>query len=645
MRHAEWMYSPATPPQPPPAGPGPNYFTARLKGLWNHPAIVTRRRLLRWTGWMVPANALVLQGVGLAYLPYVHTGGDGLGALFLALAFPGQFLLLSALLYPLSALAALALPRRGAMALTAVLYGLLALVLVVDTRVFALYRFHLNSIVWNLLFSGVAGEVLPLSLAIYMQVAAYLAGLVAVEAALAWGLWWAVGQCRRWAGGWVALACVALVLSGHVLHAWADANNVTAVTKGVRYIPWAQMTRAGDFFAQHGWISAQAEPVGGRHSSGLDYPRVPLECRPPVRPLNILMLVIDGWRFDHLSPEVSPNAWALGQQGWRFQQHFSTSNETRYGIFGILYGLDATYWDDMLGERRGPVLIDMLKEAGYRFGIYGSAPLTHPEFDLTAFAALKGGFPLSTPGDTADARDRAITGRFAEFLRENSPRPFFAFLFYDSPHQYAYPRDFPAPFQPVVQGYWFSDPPEKRQAAPIRNAYMNSTRYADSLIGQALAALAASGHAQDTVVLVTGDHGEEFNDLGQNYWGHAGDFSRFQMQTPLVVRWPGRGQRVIGAVTSHVDIAPTLLSDVLGCTTPPAEYSNGRNLLDATPRPYVVGWNGIRLAVAQPDRITVVYDFGGMDVLDLNYREIPGAVVQPQVMRAVIDDTQRFYRR
>jgi len=121
--------------------------------------------------------------------------------------------------------------------------------------------------------------------------------------------------------------------------------------------------------------------------------------------------------------------------------------------------------------------------------------------------------------------------------------------------------------------------------------------------------------------------------------------TRWQIQTPLVVHWPGAKPQAFQHWTSHVDLVPTLMRDVLGCSTPPEAYSHGRHLLDASPRPYLVAYNGIRLAVLEPDRTTVLYEYGGMDIVDANYREIPGAVLRPDIMRDVLRETSQFYQR
>ena len=376
-----------------------------LRKAWTHYAR-GRGQTLRWAGWMQLATAGVLLAVGLTYVSYARGSLDWASGGFLVLGLLGQFLLLAFLAYlPLLALALL-LPRWAALGATVLAYAALTLLVLIDTRVFAIYRFHLNSRVWHLLTSGVATDVLPLTGGFWLLLAGYLAGAAAVVGLLGYAVWtWVQRRPSRY--GWaVAPLAVLLVLASHAIHAWADANQVAAITRQVRFIPWAEMARAGDFFEKHGWAAAETAPLAAYSGGALRYPLAPLTCERPAQPLNIAVLIIDGWRLDFLTPEIVPNVYALAQQSWRFERHFSTANETRYGVFGLMYGLDATYWDDMLRERRGPVLIDRLLAADYRLGQWGGAPLNHPEFDLTVFAAVRDRLTLRLPGGAAWERDR-----------------------------------------------------------------------------------------------------------------------------------------------------------------------------------------------------------------------------------------------
>jgi arylsulfatase A-like enzyme len=90
----------------------------------------------------------------------------------------------------------------------------------------------------------------------------------------------------------------------------------------------------------------------------------------------------------------------------------------------------------------------------------------------------------------------------------------------------------------------------------------------DGTLAPLLGRLDAVGHADDTLVVLTSDHGEEF--LEHGIFMH-GDLYRETLHVPLVLRWPGRlpaGLRVAAPV-GLVDLMPTLL-DLLGLPVPSA---------------------------------------------------------------------------
>jgi membrane-anchored protein YejM (alkaline phosphatase superfamily) len=99
----------------------------------------------------------------------------------------------------------------------------------------------------------------------------------------------------------------------------------------------------------------------------------------------------------------------------------------------------------------------------------------------------------------------------------------------------------------------------------------------------------AQGLLDDTIVVITSDHGEELNDNRNNSWGHTGNFTSYQTRVPLLVYVPGQPPRQVTAVTSSVDLAPTLMQEGLGCGRDVGDYSNGLNLFGPLPerRPVV----------------------------------------------------------
>jgi arylsulfatase A-like enzyme len=111
----------------------------------------------------------------------------------------------------------------------------------------------------------------------------------------------------------------------------------------------------------------------------------------------------------------------------------------------------------------------------------------------------------------------------------------------------------------------------------VRNRYRNGCHFADEQIGRILDDLETQGDFSKTIVVVTGDHGEEFQERGQ--LTHAGVLNDYQARTVLWMHLPDAppGSQAIDVPTVHMDIVPTLLNaigfdeDVL--------YTQGRSLL------------------------------------------------------------------
>jgi choline-sulfatase len=98
-------------------------------------------------------------------------------------------------------------------------------------------------------------------------------------------------------------------------------------------------------------------------------------------------------------------------------------------------------------------------------------------------------------------------------------------------------------------------PLTEEEAARARRAYFAAVSYADERIGEVLAALEACGHADDTVVVFTADHGEL---LGEHGLWYKMSFLDPSARVPLIVRAPGCEPRRVADCVSHLDLAPTL---------------------------------------------------------------------------------------
>lgn len=609
-----------------------------------------RWRRLAWWSLFVAINALLGALIALGNVPLRDNPGGTLGLAYLAVALPGHLLAFGALagLLPL----AIGLWPRSprALAVSAVFFqGLWLCLLLVDAKVFALYRFHLNAMVANMVFGGALQDQVSLSWRTWLQVLAMVAAIFSAQGLLAWACWRllpAGRHRRRVLQAWTLV--VLLMGGGQVATAYYDALGERAVIGQWNYLPWAQPITAKSFMRRLGVVSQQQSGLPDPRHAQLHYPLQPLRCQSHQRP-NVLMVVLESLRHDVLTPRFMPRVSTLAQSARVYDHHLSTGNATRYGLFGLLYGLPGGYWPSMLDEQRGSQLFKVLVQQGYDLHLYGSAPLYSPEFDRTVFADVRDQLHQGPSELTPDRRDRSIVASLQSDIRASqaAQRPWFGFAFLDSTHApYHMPADHPPLATPMAAEIDFLRFGPDHDPTPELNRYHTAVHYADSLVGSLLDDLHAQGLDQNTIVLVTGDHAEEFNDLHLNYWGHNGNFSNHQLQVPFVLRWPGQAGGHDARTSSHEDWVPTLMRHGLGCENAITDYSTGQDLLAPPqgPRALVVeSWS--QRAVRQGEAIYVFDKFGNATALDTQYLPLPQQAPDPASIRAAWDALTRFRNR
>lgn len=611
----------------------------------------TRRwRRLAWWSLFIAGNTVLAAAIALGNVPLRDNPGGGAGLAYLAIALPGHLLAFGALAGLLPLLLGLWPRSARTLSVSAVLLqGLWLCLLLVDAKVFTLYRFHLNAMVVNMVFGGALHDQVALSWKTWLQIALLVAAVFTAEGLLAWACWKLLPAAPRRRRVLQAWAVVALLMGGgQVATAYYDARGDRDVIAQWNYLPWAQPITAKSFMRRLGVVSQQQAGLPDPRHAQLLYPLHPLRCQSPHRP-NVLMVVLESLRQDVLTPQLMPNTSALAQDARVFDHHFSTGNATRYGLFGLLYGLPGGYWPSMLDEQRGSQLFQVLGQQGYDLHLYGSAPLYSPEFDRTVFADVRDQLHQGPSALKSDGRDRAIISALQQDIRASqaAQRPWFGFVFLDSTHApYHMPAGYPPVATPMAADIDFLKFGPEHDPAPELNRYRTAAHYVDSLIGTLLDDLRAQGLAEDTIVLVTGDHAEEFNDLKLNYWGHNGNFSDYQLQVPFVLRWPGKAAGHDARTSSHEDWVPTLMRHALGCENPPSDYSTGQDLL-AEPqgqRALVVeSWS--QRAIRHGDAIYVFDKFGNATALGLDYRPLPQQAPDAAAVRTAWEALTRFRNR
>jgi len=611
----------------------------------------TRGELLRWSAWFFLANSVIALLVALRYLSVVQFPEGEHTVTFAILAFIGHFASLGFIGAILLFLPTIFLPRKGFIFTLGITLALAFIIgITLDTFVFQQYRFHFNGMVFNLLLGGAAEEIFSFSALLWTMLIGFILALIAFELWLAQRVWDFVRATPgRLYGYAVGISLFAVFFAENMLFAWADANTYTPITKQIRFLPAYAPLTADRWFIERGWADPKSTQALARldKSSSLDYPKTPLNCTAQKQPLNIVYILVDSWRFDTLTAEATPNIYAFAKDALVFDNHYSGANSTRTGMFTLFYGLPGTYWHAMLAEQRGAAFINQLVAQDYRLGIFASAKLYSPEFDRTIFAQVEN-LRIKSKGNSPRERDQNIRDEFLSFLDQtdsSSGQPFFGFLFFDSPHGYDFPKDYPIPFKPSWESVNYVVLHNDFDRTPFFNRYRNSVHFIDSLVGQVIDKLESKGLLENTVVLISGDHGQEFNDNKLNYWGHNSNFSPYQTRVPLVVRWPGEMPKHFSHQTSHFDIAPTIMTELLGCKNKPQDYSSGKHLIEGQPGPYLILSNYNQFAIMEEKRITVVDEFGNVDILDNQYRNIPDAELSSGLMLSVMNEMSRFYAK
>ncbi|EOV0105414.1 DUF3413 domain-containing protein [Vibrio vulnificus] len=599
-------------------------------------------------GWFILINALVLMLIAsryFAFLPEFPT--DPLGITFILAGTWGQMTLLAALI-GLVTIPTLFLPKPFRNGTQALIASLGVATLFIDTIVFAQYRFHINAVVLELVMSG---QIVSFPLITWLMVIGGVALLLAAQ-------WWTIRWLENGApvralklGRKFALLTFAALLATNAIHIWAAAHAYQPVTTVKRYLPLFYPATADKFMRKQGWVDEEAlerqKALAFKRKNDLNYPLAPLQTQPVAKPLNIMLLVVDSWRADTFNADNTPNMWKYAQSGVVFNNHIATGNATRTGIFGLFYGIPGTYWHGFLANQQSPVLIDRLQALDYQLGIFTAAQLRKPEFNQTVFTKVEN-LRIGSEGGRPSELDADLTQDWlAWYDQRDKSKPTFSFLFYDAPHGYDFPADFEPKYEPMLKEVNYLKLNNDTDPTPFFNRYKTSVRYVDSMATKVLDKLKESGDLENTLVIITGDHGQEMNDNKLNFWGHNSNFTDAQVNVPFAIFGPGvdaaKMQWSSEALTSHQDVVPTLMKHYLGVTNDVKDYSVGEDLLgDAVKRDWIISSNYSGYAIITDDNILEVSGGGQYQFMDKTNRQLKDQQPNFTYLQQALEQISRF---
>lgn len=305
---------------------------------------------------------------------------------------------------------------------------------------------------------------------------------------------------------------------------------------------------------------------------------------------NVLLITADdlGLQLSSYGDAVieTPNLDAFGSSGVLFEVAYvaqASCSPSRSAMFTGLYvhsngqfGLTNASDFSLHPHLHDAMIPNILKRAGYRTGLIGKLhvdPEERFQWDVRS---------------RVNARDVAGMASAAEEFMGGGPEdPFFLMVNYTDPHAYrerdpqtgevtsgwtfldrhdGLPATLVEPSEKTVFPFQGIDTPEQRRRVA---GYYNEVLRVDAGVGLLLESLERLGHSDNTLVVLTGDHGPPF-DRGKTTVYEAG------LRVPFLVRWPGVSKPMRSqAMVSTVDILPTIL-DATG--VPPAVEMQGMSL-------------------------------------------------------------------
>lgn len=592
----------------------------------------TRGLLIRWAAWFGIVNAALFAVVGVRYLLIFGWPQGPLATAYVALAYIAQFAVLGYIpLVLLGLLLALVWPRKGVVVAAGVLAGSLGLsLMMLDTNVFEQYRFHLSAL-----------SVALFDTSTWVLTAVIFIALLGFQAMLAGTVWNFVAKKRARKGGWLALALVLVWCGGQGIHIWADATAYTQVTSFTRFMPLYFPMKAKRRLASLGWVDpAEVEKrrmlrqANAPDSGQLRYPLSPLNCSADAANTpNIVIVLVDALRPDRIDPANMPMTAAFADEALQFTDHYSGGNSSRMGFFSMFYGLPSTYWQSFYDLQRQPVLLEQMQERGYEIRAFSSVGFGSPaQIDRTVFA----GVPLAdrvTVEKRGEVNNNVlVTDNVVNWLqqRDADPRPYFGFAYYD-PGSFAVYRD------DVL-------PDDLGEAALTDYQYTRNMADVDAEIGRVLAAIDETDNGRETLVIVTSDHGYEFDELGLGYVGHASNYAEYQLRSTLLMRWPGRDAQTYAHRSAHQDVPATLLQELFGCINPAEDYSSGRNLFSGESWEWMMAGSYTSHAIIEPGQIVVTYPGGLIELLGSDYRPDSALELNAGLMQDAMLEMRRFYK-
>jgi arylsulfatase A-like enzyme len=382
----------------------------------------------------------------------------------------------------------------------------------------------------------------------------------------------------------------------------------------------------------------------------------------PARPRNVILILVDTLRADHLSAygygrATSPAVDAFAREAVRFEANRTQAPCTFPSVNSIL----TSRWpaaflgqpDGKLGIPPGiPSLAEILHGHGFRTAAVSASPIVRRSPSrFNPSGGFERGFDTFHE-DCVWKPAECVNAAAAESLKlgEKNAQPLFLYLHFIDPHgPYQPPRGWRRkyaagmPNKPWVRrgdpnpiGDWLYKGKPNPGFTPddvsyLKDLYDAEIAYFDSQFALLLASLRQTGRLDDSIVVLLADHGEAFLEHGDVK--HCRNLFDTTLHVPLLIRVPGAAPRTVARPVQSLDVVPTVL-DYLGIDAKGQPFE-GRSLRAAIEGKAMEGKEtagtgeiqyGLEgtLRSASDGRFKLIQDLGGAPPLLFDLQSDPG---------------------
>lgn len=492
---------------------------------------------ISWGHWFAFFNILWAIVIGARYAFIIDWPDTLFGKVYFFISLLGHFSFVIftcylMIVFPLSFLIKNHRTFRG----VSVIFTTLGLtLLLVDTEVFSRFNLHLSTLVWNLLVNPENGELsrvwqiffAPMPIILLFQM---------VFSRWAWQKLRSLER-QKWLKP-VGIFFLCSFIATHLIYAWADAFIYRPITMQKSNFPLSYPMTARSFLEKHGLLdkeeySQRIAQQGRVDALKLDYPKQNLTLLDSQTP-NFIFITIAGLRHDAINPSQMPNLTTFAKQHTQFMQHYSSGNNENTGLTGLFYGLSAGYLDSLLSHKTSSVFIQQLQKKQYQFGIFANSESDSTLFQRLLFRNVRS---LKLKGTNQQQSEKFIS--WINQVRQQN-KPFMAQLHLN-----------------ITEGL-------------SAEQYAVQLQHIDDLLRQVL-----DTYTTQDFLLLTASQGYTFQAANpKNY------FAAEQIQVPMIIAWQGLQTGKISKLSSHLDVVPAIMKNILYTQNSISDYSQGQDLFD-----------------------------------------------------------------